>query len=205
MEQRLPIFPTRMNLSIVRTRIKSAMTGYWLLKRKSDALQKRHRELQAKLSNKNLDLANAFKDAYICLALAEYHGANVMMYVKQCSKRRVKVSASVEQTSGVTLPSYKLIKEDERPILFMERAGSVLSECRKKFIGVLEMLIDIATLHNSFKILDNVVKTTNRRVNALEFMVLPKLQNTEKYINSELDEQDREEFFKLKKIQKMEK
>jgi len=50
-------------------------------------------------------------------------------------------------------------------------------------------------------ILDEVIKMTNRRVNALEHVVIPRLENTISYINSELDEMDREEFFRLKKIQ----
>jgi V-type H+-transporting ATPase subunit D len=54
-------------------------------------------------------------------------------------------------------------------------------------------------------ILDEVLKSTSRRVNALEFVMIPKLENTLNYINSELDEQDREEFFRLKKIQKLKK
>lgn len=54
-------------------------------------------------------------------------------------------------------------------------------------------------------ILDDVIRVTNRRVNAIEHVVLPKLENTIKYINSELDEMDREEFFRLKKIQSKKK
>lgn len=53
----------------------------------------------------------------------------------------------------------------------------------------------------AFVILDEVIRMTNRRVNALEHVVIPRLENTIKYINSELDEMDREEFFRLKKVQ----
>lgn len=49
--------------------------------------------------------------------------------------------------------------------------------------------------------MDEVIKTTNRRVNALEYVVLPRLEATIAYISGELDEQDREEFFRLKKVQ----
>jgi V-type H+-transporting ATPase subunit D len=50
-------------------------------------------------------------------------------------------------------------------------------------------------------ILDEVIKVTNRRVNALEHVLIPRTENTIKYINSELGELDREEFYRLKKVQ----
>jgi len=50
-------------------------------------------------------------------------------------------------------------------------------------------------------ILDEVIKVVNRRVNAIEHVIIPRTENTIKYINSELDELDREEFFRLKKVQ----
>ena len=46
-----------------------------------------------------------------------------------------------------------------------------------------------------------MIKLTNRRVNAIEYVIIPKIDNTIRFILSELDEQDREEFFRLKKIQ----
>ncbi len=65
----------------------------------------------------------------------------------------------------------------------------------------MQILIDLASLQTAFVILDEVIKVTNRRVNAIEHVIIPKVENTIKFISSELDEQDREEFFRLKKIQ----
>lgn len=54
----------------------------------------------------------------------------------------------------------------------------------------------MASLQTAFTILDEVIRATNRRVNAIEHVVIPRLENTVKYITSELDEMDREEFFR---------
>jgi len=59
----------------------------------------------------------------------------------------------------------------------------------------------LASLQTAFMILDEVIRATNRRVNAIEHIIMPRLDNTIKYIMSELDEMDREEFFRLKKVQ----
>ena len=52
----------------------------------------------------------------------------------------------------------------------------------------------------AFVILDEVIKVVNRRVNAIEHVIIPRTENTIRYINSELDELDREEFYRLKKV-----
>lgn len=64
-----------------------------------------------------------------------------------------------------------------------------------------KLLIALASLQTSFVKLDEAIKITNRRVNALEHVVIPRIENTIAYIISELDELEREEFFRLKKIQ----
>ena len=61
--------------------------------------------------------------------------------------------------------------------------------------------MDIASLQTQYFTLDEVIKVTNRRVNALEFVVVPRIQWTIKYIEKELDEMDREDFFRLKRVQ----
>lgn len=57
------------------------------------------------------------------------------------------------------------------------------------------------TTKTAFVTLDEVIKITNRRVNAIEYVVKPKIENTISYIITELDEREREEFYRLKKVQ----
>lgn len=61
-------------------------------------------------------------------------------------------------------------------------------------------MIDIASLQTQFVTLDEVIKVTNRRVNALEFVVIPRIDFTISYIEKELDEESREDFFRLKRV-----
>jgi len=81
------------------------------------------------------------------------------------------------------------------------RGGQQIQKAREIYAKAVETLVELASLQTAFVILDEVIRMTNRRVNALEHIVIPRLENTIKYINSELDEMDREEFFRLKKVQ----
>ena len=68
---------------------------------------------------------------------------------------------------------------------------------KEVYAKAVETLVELASLQTAFTILDEVIRATNRRVNAIEHVVIPRLENTVKYILSELDEMDREEFFRF--------
>ena len=76
-----------------------------------------------------------------------------------------------------------------------------MQKARDTYSKALRVLVDLASLQTAFVILDEVIRLTNRRVNAIEYVIIPRLENTIAYIVSELDEMDREEFFRLKKVQ----
>merc|ERR1711934_1275962 len=114
----------------------------------------------------------------------------------------LRIQQKVENVVGVQLPIFGLIKEGgEGELVGLSRGGQRISKCRETFVIALELLIRLASLQTSFVKLDEAIKITNRRVNALEHVVIPRIENTIAYIISELDELEREEFFRLKKVQ----
>merc|ERR1711951_196560 len=72
---------------------------------------------------------------------------------------------------------------------------------RENYKKAIQLLVELASLQTSFVTLDEVIKITNRRVNAIEHVIIPKIERTLAYIVSELDELEREEFYRLKKVQ----
>lgn len=76
------------------------------------------------------------------------------------------------------------------------RGGQQVLRSKEVYAKAVETLVELASLQTAFIILDEVIRATNRRVNAIEHVIIPRLENTIKYIVSELDEMDREEFFR---------
>jgi len=120
-------------------------------------------------------------------------------------KSEKKVKMSVENIAGVMLPNFELFSDPEvkgtNILPGLAKGGEAVIKAKASFSAALELLVKLAGLQTSFLLLDEAIKVTNRRVNALENVIVPKLDNTVKYILAELDEMDREEFFRLKKVQ----
>ena len=80
------------------------------------------------------------------------------------------------------------------------RGGQQIDKCRKIWSELLQVLIRLSSLQTSFISLDEAIKVTNRRVNALDNVVIPGIVANIHYIESELDELEREDIFRLKKV-----
>jgi V-type H+-transporting ATPase subunit D len=206
-QQRLAVFPTRMTLNNTKLRLKGAQKGHNLLKRKSDALTIRFRQILQQIHAAKIAMGTLMKAGALALAELTFAAGDVSYGLREQAAGQTagyRVKARVENVSGVQLPAFEALVEHggvAADLTGLGRGGQQAQKCREVFMKALDSLVQLASLQTAFFILDDVIKTTNRRVNALEYVLLPRLENTINYISAELDEQDREEFFRLKKVQ----
>ena len=190
----------------MKVKQKGAQKGHALLKRKADALTAKFRGVLARIRAAKHEMGALMRHAALAMAQVNYAAGDISMPVREAVQgaASLQVRARTENVAGVQLPALEAFLAPAPPVLDLtaiSRGGQQVQKCRETHQRVLHALLHLATLQTAFHILDDVIRTTNRRVNALEHLLLPKTDNTIAYIASELDEQDREEFFRLKKIQ----
>ncbi|KAH6663106.1 vacuolar ATP synthase-like protein subunit D [Halenospora varia] len=200
------VFPTRQSLGLMKAKLKGAQTGHDLLKRKSEALTKRFREITRRIDEAKRKMGRVMQIAAFSLAEVTYAvGGDIGYQIQESAKSaRFRIRTKQENVSGVFLPAFESYNTDgnnDFGLTGLGKGGQQVQRCRETYARAVETLVELASLQTAFVILDEVIKVVNRRVNAIEHVIIPRTENTIKYINSELDELDREEFFRLKKVQ----
>lgn len=115
-----------------------------------------------------------------------------------------EVSIAIDSSLGsVKVPVLEPVVSTapSKQYLGLGQGGQRVKACKEAYLKALETLIEIASLQTKFVVLDEAIKVTNRRVNAIRHAIKPKLVRTIAYVEAELEEQEREEMFRLKKIQ----
>ncbi|CAD5122995.1 unnamed protein product [Dimorphilus gyrociliatus] len=207
-KDRINIFPSRMAMTIMKARLKGAQKGHSLLKKKADALTIRFRIILKKIIETKQLMGDVMKEASFSLAEAKFATGDFSHLVLQnVNKAQIKVRSKKDNVAGVTLPIFESYTDgsDSYELAGLSRGGQQIDKLKKNYAKAVELLVDLASLQTSFVTLDEVIKITNRRVNAIEHVIIPKIERTLSYITTELDEREREEFFRLKKIQNKKK
>jgi len=203
-KERIPIFPSRGAQTLMKSRLKGAQKGHSLLKKKADALQMRFRLILKKIIDTKTLMGDVMKEAAFSLAEAKFATGDFNQVVLQnVTKAQIKVRSKKDNVAGVNLPVFESYQDgsDTYELAGLARGGQQLAKLKKNFQKAVTLLVELASLQTSFVTLDQVIKVTNRRVNAIEHVIIPRIERTLAYIISELDELEREEFYRLKKIQ----
>ncbi|KAK7926852.1 V-type proton ATPase subunit D [Apiospora marii] len=205
------VFPTRQSLGLMKSKLKGAEIGHSLLKRKSEALTKRFREITRRIDEAKRKMGRVMQVAAFSLAEVSYAvGGDIGYQIQESARQaRFRLRTKQENVSGVLLPafeSYQTEGNNDFGLTGLGKGGQQVQRCRETYARAVETLVELASLQTAFVILDEVIKVVNRRVNAIEHVIIPRTENTIKStniaqdINSELDELDREEFYRLKKV-----
>mmetsp|Transcript_20902 Transcript_20902/g.51847 ORF Transcript_20902/g.51847 Transcript_20902/m.51847 type:complete len:244 (-) Transcript_20902:1106-1837(-) len=199
------VAPTRMSQQIYKGKKKAAQGGHRLLKKKADALKAKFRDYAKAIAETKSGMSTDASSAFFSLTQAEYAAGNFKQKVAEGSmSARIRVGAGVDNVAGVKLPvftKYDTGAAADNQSLGLVGGGKKIVAVRDKFTILLEKLIKLASLQTSFVTLDEAMKVTNRRVNALENVTIPKIEAVLKYIERELDELEREDFTRLKLVQ----
>jgi len=201
---RLAVFPTRQNLQVMKVKHTGAKKGHSLLKKKADALTMRLRALLKNILQAKEDVGAAFREGNFALAEVKYAAGDIKpMVIESVGTAQKRVEIRIDNIAGVKVPVFKAINTGAalQDHTGLSKGGQQIARARTTFAKAVEVLVQLATLQTSFTILDEAIKVTSRRVNALDTVVIPRIGNTVEYIKSELDELEREEFFRLKRSQ----
>lgn len=176
-----------------------------MLKKKADALTVRFRAILKKIIETKVLMGDYMKEASFSLAEAKFAMGDFNHLVLQnVSKAQLKVKSKRDNVAGVSLPIFEAYQEgaDSYEYTGLARGGQQIDRLKKNYSKAVELLVTLASLQTSFVTLDEVIKVTNRRVNAIEHVIIPRIERTLEYITTELDEREREEFYRMKKIQR---
>ena len=199
------VSPTRMELLEMNKKIKLAKKGHKLLKEKRDSLVTEFFGVIDKAKGARASLAENMNAAYPDLIAAEaLSGTTNVESIAATSHEKGSLNISTRNIMGVRIPKIELVenataKERTYGSAFM---SSKLDDAAEKFEKAYLEMIRLSETEETIRRLGGEIKKTKRRVNSLEYIMIPRLTNTKAYITSRLEEMERESFFRLKMVKR---
>jgi V/A-type H+-transporting ATPase subunit D len=201
------VHPTRMELIKKNGQIKLAEQGRDLLREKMDALIQEFFQIMLTVSKSREELEIAAVAAQRSLCVAE--AVDDIVALKSASfatKRALTLDIRGKNIMGVPVP---LVERKTVSKSVLERGYSMIGtsgridEAAERYETELDLIIGLAETETSLRRLGDEIQNNRRRVNALEQVLIPELKRQAKYIKVAIEEREREDLFRLKKVKKL--
>jgi len=205
---RLNVNPTRMVLTSLKKKLAVAIRGHKLLKDKRDELMKQFLELarQNKILREEVErqLAEVYQNFAIANAVMS---PNMLEEALMYPKQGVSIELGKKNVMSVDVPVFDFTKTtadqtDIYPYGFATTSGE-LDKAIARLSEVFPLLLQLAAMEKEVSLLAEEIEKTRRRVNALEYVMIPNLQETCKFIKMKLDENERGNQTRLMKVKDM--
>lgn len=206
---KLNVNPTRMELTKLKTRLKTAIRGHKLLKDKQDELMRQFIEMikhNKKLREKvEIKLQNSFKDFLLARGVtSDEMLENAIAYPKD----KIGLTVRKKNIMSVNVPQMTFIRTEENsegsmyPYGYAQTSAD-LDDAIEGLSSIMGELLELAEVEKACQLMADEVEKTRRRVNALEYMTIPQYEETIKYIQMKLDENERGSIIRLMKVKDM--
>ena len=203
---KMNVNPTRMELRRLKTRLKTATRGHKLLKDKSDEMIRQFmvyvRENKRLREEIEAELSSALKGFTLARAVSSNA---VIEEAVMMPATKAEISLSSDNVMSVEVPSISVVEhegQDKYPYSF-DTVTSELDASIGTLSTLLVKLVKLAEVEKTCNMLADEIEKNRRRVNALEYVMIPQIEETIKYINMKLDEDERASTIRLMKVKSM--
>lgn len=200
--------PTRSEELRLKERIDLAENGHDILEKKRDGLIHEFMEIVDEAKEMDERLKDVYSEARLKLLLAKiYDGGDTIRANSLAVAEEPEITSETQNIMGVVVPEIEPEKQIQTHILDREygitSSTSRIDSAADKYEELLESVIDAAETQTKLLKLLNEIEKTKRRVNALEHKVIPEMKEALDIISQSLEESEREETFRMKKIKSM--
>lgn len=202
------IKPTRSELTELKKKIALAKSGYTLLKKKRDGLILDFFEILNKVKEIRLDIAKEYNTALENMNMARLIEPDLKIKsIALAISNSPEIEIGQKNVMGLIVPAISGVKLQKSRLNrgYGIYNSAAVDEAAESYEKVVEKIISAAEVETSMRRILKEIERTKRRVNALEFEVIPNMERARNFIQFRLEEAERENMFRMKRIKKKSK
>lgn len=198
------VSPTRMELLKLKRKLVIARRGHKLLKDKLDELVRIVLEILSSMAAERKEVNRLVFSLRREMALTEFATVpKAMDAALMASREGSTVTVGAEQVLNLRVPLFRVDEEPTPPVYGFIQTGAGLDEAVKHFFPLREKILNLAATERKVAVLSREIEGTRRRVNALEYILIPDIEDTIRSITMKLEEQERNTQTQIMRVKDM--